>query len=93
MNADDLQQHETLGHKMAMSGLELGIADLYVRDTIFDYARNFMHTIVFHEAYAASETWRDRAKGAHGEDWAKFCATMAGCELAIEEWEAANVDA
>lgn len=88
MNADNLPKAETRGYKMAMSWLELDIRPYFVRHAVS--SAMVAHTPGGLRAYSeqAPEQWRENAKGAHDSRYAYVCATMAGCERAIEEWEA-----
>lgn len=94
MDADDLQQNETLGYKMAMSWLELAVQPYYARRAVLDFVNDIARIPFAVRVYvsSSSEQWRENAKCAHNSRYAYMCATVAGCELAIEEWEAANVD-
>lgn len=86
MNVEQLQEYENRGYALTSAWLQLGLSPSQIRAAV-------------HRAYdghgcvgpMTPDNWR---WGAHNQipTTANRWAAMAGCELAIEEHEAANVD-
>jgi hypothetical protein len=80
MNAEDLTKAEQQGYRLAIAWLELGERPQRIRQAISDTNNMTYRPVIF---------WRGIARDDGTSPWLRrIAAQCAGCELAIQEWEA-----
>jgi hypothetical protein len=89
MNAEQLQEHENRGHALASAWLALGVQPHGVRLSVATLvADSFGSPLKRLGHWPTAKAQQENARRHTDVDSQMFCATMAGCELAIEQWEA-----